>query len=580
MSDTPRPKTSVMPPFLALVQRELLRTLRKIRAIFLIATLVVIASWVLIEQWPGENAMPYTVAWSSESIVGGLAITLYIAGLLLMPAYGATSLVVEREQHTYDLLTLSLIRPAGVVMGKLFNTLGMFALLAIAVLPLLATAFFLVGVDWLLLLTLCPIIALTAFWAAAVGVMCSARLRSTVAAVLVSYLCVVALLGIYMIPIVFLAEVFNMYGLEDALETVAPVLASPVSLVYTLDGEFSVVGYIMFLLVQTAYGLFALFVAWLAVRRPRESRLPGEPRYSRVRDGVRSLFRLPVKHRPLRGPIPDYVNPMFAKERLWGWHARRKLWLFAFLGVAGLETAMMVPLWLILISEHVSERDAILSFYWMIMSMAVVALVTPALLANTLTKEYERENVDALRMTLLRPSQIIFGKARSGFRAAVPFLAATVLGGILVVVLTESRIWPWKLVIVVDVSLIVSAILIVGLSLFASMLTRRTPAAILLSYALGWMVMFGFFWLAWLADMTWNQHYTDAYYAAVAFCSPMAGCVYHLYAIGFPERANSLLGPDLITNYWVVNVLFHLAFGIALLLICTRAFRVNRMHDR
>jgi hypothetical protein len=118
-----------------------------------------------------------------------------------------------------------------------------------------------------------------------------------------------------------------------------------------------------------------------------------------------------------------------------------------------------------------------------------------------------------------------------------------------------------------------------ALSVFASMLTRRTPAAILLSYVCVWTVLFGFFWAAWLADMDWNQRYGHDYYATVAFCSPMAGCVYHLYTLGFPEDMRRFFEPNPFQSYWVFNVLFHFAFALVLLFTCTRAFRLSRMQE-
>ena len=569
-----------MPPLLALVRRELLRTLRKVRAFFFLACVVLISIWVLMMEWPGDYTPANMLGWRSQDILTNLIMTIYIAGLFLMPAYGATSLVVEREQHTWDLLALTLIRPAGVVLGKLLNTLGVYALLAVAVLPVIASVYFLVGVDWLLFLTLCPVVAVTAFWAASVGVMCSARLRNTVSAVLVSYVCVAALLGIYLIPIMLVVEYFGISLGGSYAQRFAPVVSSPVAVVYAMEGNLTLIQFIGAFLVQAAYGLCALFFAWRGICRPRGGRLPGVPRGLRIRGAVRRAFGFRETSRSIYSPMSDRVNPMFAKERRWGWQGRRKLWLLACLGVIGLQAALLVPLWLVLVSENVSDRDGILCMYWGIMSVVIVALVTPALLANTLTKEYERENIDALRMTLLRPSQIVWGKVWSGVRAAVPFFVGIIAGGSLVAAVAQDTVWPQQIVAVVLVSLVVTTFLVLALTMFASMLTRRTPAAILLSYVCAWTVLFGFFWIAQTADGNWNPDYSRSYQATIAFFSPLTGCMYHLETFSFPQNALSWGRLAIITPYWISNVLFHIAFAVALLLICIRGFRKSRMQDR
>lgn len=399
-----------MPPWLALVQRELLRTLRKVRAFFFLVCVALIAAWVLLEAWPGGYTPSYILGYRSEDILVSVILTLYFAGLILMPAYGAGSLVAEREQHTWDLLGLTLIRPAEIVLGKLVNTLGLYALLSIAVLPIAATVFFLVGVDWLLLARLCPIVAVTAFWSASIGVMCSAWQRATVPAVIASFICVAFLLGAYLIPVFLVADFYRVRVLNEFLETVAPVLSSMAALVYSINGEFSLLHYAAALTAQIGYGAVALFVAWLAIRRPREDRLPGLPRETVLRRVLRVFFGASGGRKPACRPLSDRVNPMFAKEMRWGWQSRRKLRLLVFAGLLAAQAVLATTLWAVLPNVNASERAAILGIYWSTFVLAIVAVATPALLANTLSKEYERENIDALRMTLMRPGTIVRGK--------------------------------------------------------------------------------------------------------------------------------------------------------------------------
>lgn len=328
---------------------------------------------------------------------------------------------------------------------------------------------------------------------------------------------------------------------------------------------------------QLGYGFIALFIAWLAIRRSREGTLPGEPRDSLVRRFMRALFGFSGVRRPIYRPLRDAANPMLVKEMRWGWQGRRKLRMLVFGGLFAAQALLAISLWAALSNVVPTERAVIVGVYWAVFVAGIIAVVTPALLANTLTKEYERENIDALRMTLMKSGTIVWGKVWSGIAAAIPMLTAILLGGILVGILAEDLVWPWKFVTVVFVSSIATIFLVLVLSIYASMLTKRTPAAIILSYTCAWMVLFGFCWLGWYSNGSMSP---DAFDAAMAFTSPAMGCGFHLLSLGPFDSEFYDDSTNFFSAFWISNVLFHVAFAIVLLLICIRAFRMSRMQDR
>jgi ABC-type transport system involved in multi-copper enzyme maturation permease subunit len=70
-----------------------------------------------------------------------------LLGILVAPAITAGALTVEREQRSFELLAISLVRPWSIVFGKLVSALSFIVLLAVASIPLVSVCFLLGGVD-------------------------------------------------------------------------------------------------------------------------------------------------------------------------------------------------------------------------------------------------------------------------------------------------------------------------------------------------------------------------------------------------------------------------------------------------
>ncbi|MCC6490811.1 MAG: ABC transporter permease subunit [Candidatus Hydrogenedentes bacterium] len=579
-------RSALLLPSSALVRRELLRTLRRVRPLVFLVILLLIAIWIVGESWPSQYANAQTVAWMSRDLLAVVITSLYVCAAILMPAYGATSVVVEHEQDTYDLLILTLIRPSGILFGKLLNTLGVFALFAFAVMPVAATVFLLVGLEWQLLVQLLAIVGATAVVCASAGVYCSVRRRGVVSAVLSSYVITAILLGVYLIPCVVLIELLRLYGMQQEFEEFAIIVSSPVTVTYAASGDLTFVQLAKALAVQGFFVLVLLGKAWLWIRKPRASYLQGAPAPS-LFDRWRGDRSMRYKQQTRHGAIPDSANPVYMKEVRWGAVTGTRYFPWLFVGLPVLLCVLDVMGWLLLFFEvRASDLEMILPMGWAVMVMGLAGLVAPALLANALTKEYERENIDALRMTLVTPRQIIWGKARAGVVSALPLLAAFILSGWVIPMLAGGKAWLWSFVWTGIISAWTSVLLVLSLSIYGSMMTKRTPTAILLGYICSWTVLFGFYLLALFADMNMlTEHGTDMYYSCIAFCSPMIAFFDNLQQFDFFSGRNwfRIMSQNphfLYTWYWLANVIAHLLFCVFLLSVCSRAFRVSRMQDR
>ena len=78
-------------PFLALIRRELLETLRRRRA-FLFLTLVFgLSLLAVLMDWPDENSMAYMAGLAAQSLMTALLFALMLTGLLLIPGLAGSA---------------------------------------------------------------------------------------------------------------------------------------------------------------------------------------------------------------------------------------------------------------------------------------------------------------------------------------------------------------------------------------------------------------------------------------------------------------------------------------------------------
>ncbi|MGE3910796.1 MAG: ABC transporter permease [Chloroflexota bacterium] len=152
------------------------------------------------------------------------AVTAVELGLicLLAPALTADLISGERERQTLDLLLVTPLSRRQIVVGKLVAGLGSLLLLIVLALPIQAVAVLIGGIGVEELLVGLVILSLTAMTYGCVGLYWSARLKSTRAAMLISY--VTTLLGTGGLPLLLLLAAIGdgMFGL-DLDDTIWPL---------------------------------------------------------------------------------------------------------------------------------------------------------------------------------------------------------------------------------------------------------------------------------------------------------------------------------------------------------------------
>ena len=553
------------PPIAALIKREFVSTLRGLRSFVLMALFVLVCIVVVVWLWPDEERLFMQAAELSRELMMQIAFLLLGACALFVPALGATSIVVEREQQTFDFLRTTLIRPSGIVLAKLLNTVGFFLVLFVAVTPVLSAVFFLFGLDWFEFAQVLGILLATAFSCAMAGILASAWFRKPLIAIGAAYIGVlIAMLGSFILRIpVIMLTLFGLFRLSG-LRTI-PLAWSPVGALLSLfDQSLLPEQFVLVLMYQAMFcGIcFALTLNALG-REPAPPMLErmkpiDDPRILHMRRHTWPYYLIDPLAR--KKPIEDGRNPMLVRELRWGVANRGTLLLRTFFVGFIIWFFTSVPAAL---DTHV---EAVV--YWFVFQMVATAALAPAFLANTLTKEYEVGNIDMLRMTLITSRQVILGKVIAGGMVVLPFVLAAIAASLSLVVMHH---YEWELLLTGYASLAVCAALSVALGLFASLLTTRSSTALVLAYLLAVAVFAGSFVVRYLFDLEIAFRPPDNALHALCRCldSPI---------IAFAVNARTDVNGSVSVS-WLGNVFLYGAGCVGLIAYSIRRFERFRRRD-
>ena len=578
-------------PSAALLKRELFTSLRRKRTfaalVFMMGTVFLIAVPVLLQA----NAMlRYQPMMNLQPFVAFLYYAFLVMACLLVPALAGVSICMEKQQGSFDLLATSLIRPVGVVAAKMMNAVGVFVLITIAAFPLLGIAFFFAGFDVVQILIASAIILSAAVACAAAGVLCSTLFYRSTAALTTSYLAMFAVLGVpQWMAIWFLAIAASGFGyggmprgLDNFLEFVvesSPVWCPLTGLSTTIDflsGTFDTLFVVLGVFFQLAIAGGCLALAALVQRRPPKPQKVDSTRPiddQLVLDLRRKRFPYYLLD-PLKrvAEIPDGRNPMYAKERRAGFASKstHRVRVFYVLAILFFVISMLM-----LPALDSRGNEEFLGTVLML-EAAFVLLTVPPTVATAVTREFELRNIDMLRITLLRPSQVLLGKTYACLMAVAPVVLAMLIGNAMLYLFVRS---PREVMIVFGVIVVmgVSVLLAVSVSLLVSLVCRRQATALVGSYIANLVLFLGLpggMVFAWMALYQWygSGRVNDDLLAWLmnAVPSPMIAQVPNIAEIRHGE----------VWLRWVVNMQVSLGTAIALFFVSVAYFARYRMRER
>ena len=558
-------------PSTALIRRELLGNFRRTRSFVCLGIFVGAAISVAVGYYPEDIRNLTAAGQAATDLVEIYAIVMFVGAVLFVPALAGGAIATEKEQRTFDALTLTPIPPSGIILAKLLNTVGFYLLLVIATMPVLGVAFFLVRVGWADVLKASAVILATAFSCAMVGILSSALFRKPLEAIAFAYLGMLMLVGGTAFLGWLLVMLFGpvpMPNVQACIRILCPIVTLEQTVFY---GGVTRLEFALAMLYQVAFFVMCYGLALLVLQRVRE--MPEAVAHRPTR--APALLELRRKRfpfyliDPLRGrkAISDNQNPMLVKDLLWGVMGRGTILLRVFY--------VSFIIWLVVGVGWVRgprPYNGLVS--WLLAQIIVTVAVVPALVADAFAKEYQVANIDMLRMTLLKPRDIVLGKAFAGAIVVAPAL----LGGLLScisVMLAAQVPGGWALLLAGCTTLLVCALISLSVGLLASLLTKKTALSIALSYLFS-VVVFAGAWL-WMTVEFLLPPVPAGIMWAVSRESPS---LHELLSPILAFLFGTEPGQSPLNKYWFGSIVAFTLLGVAVIWLSIIYFQRYRMRDR
>ncbi|MDD4266936.1 MAG: ABC transporter permease [Pirellulales bacterium] len=525
----------------AIVERELLGTMRTGRAFALQVATSIAFAVLIVSRWPGNATVELSGAQARE-VFRLFAYGLLAILLLLVPAFPATSIVNERKRGTLALLLTSPLPAWSVYAGKALGTLLFASLLLALSVPAATAAYAMGGISFTAeVLPLYAILGAVLVQYTALAMLASSCANSTDAALRSAYGLVLLL------ALVSLGPHYFLQGKPGVLPQIAEWLrcVSPVPAVMELAGHGDVGAFGLGAAAGTP-GRFLIFagvsIAACAVLtiarlnaflldRPRPQGIVTDDRSAAERWFRRCVFLVDPQRRK-RG-IGPLANPVMVKEfrtRRFG----RFHWLLRLVAVSAIVSLLLTYA---ATSGTIDWGVETIGGMMVVLQVALIIVLTPSLGASLISAERESGGWELLRMTPLTAASILSGKLASVLSTLLLLMLATLPGYLVMIWIHPPLRWQvWQALICLGWM----ALLAMLLSAAVGSLCRRTAVATVVSYGLLGAGCLGTM-LFWLGRGTSFSHSTVQ---SVLTVNPMAAALTIIAAPGFTAYT---LAP---ANWW------------------------------
>lgn len=558
-----------------IITREFIGTLRSPRALAgMVALAAALAALVLI-RWPSEGAVAYDVqnatGAQAQQVLRVFGYGLMTVLILLAPVFPATSIVKERKSGTLALLLNSPMNPWSIVAGKLVGVVGFIAILLALSLPAAAACYAMGGIDLVnQLLLLYAVLFCLALMYATLGLLISSFAKTTEGALRLTYGLILVLAIITLGPYAFLRDSAfadpMLLSVTEWLRSLSPIPAVMETLgdanagaTGANDAGGAAVRFIVLSL--AASGLFA---AWTASRmsmrlfdEARDQGLVTDERSASVQAYRRIMYLWFFDPQRRSGLIGPMQNPVMVKEqrtRKFG----RGHWMMRLIGAC-----LIVSLGLMLVASYQAQSGSSenelgrLGGIMVMLQVALIILVTPALAGGLIASEVESRGWQLLQMTPMSPFTIVTGKLMSVAVTLALILGATLPGYAVLIAIQPAQ---QDTVVRVLISLALTAVMALFVSAAISSLFRQTAAATATAYGFLLTLCAGTL-LFWLAQ---DAPFTRGTVEKILTVNPLAGALSLIEAPGFD-------------GYQLVPINWYVTGGLALLGLVVLTVRVWKL---
>lgn len=441
------------------LQRELLTNLRANRSFMLMLVYQLALATVLLVAYPSSQRVDLsTDSSAARQLVDFFFLGQYVLASLMAPTFSAGAISGEKERKTYEMLLASPLQPWAIVVGKLVASLSHLAVLIIASLPIITLALPLGGVSIYEVLGAYLWLMISILLFGSIGLACSCGFPRTSSSLIVSYLII--------LPVVILGAIF--WRSLESNGTLRLNIAT-------------------FVLPPIYFAISFALCNWTARRLLYPPDVGSEGKdvvdleeESRNAIGMiiqRDQFPDRLFAPPRRTALMrDTANPVYDKEIHAELFSQGTLMLRLVIQISMLLAIPLMAYCLFIQTEYCA---------WYVCYVLVFnILVAPVFSAGSLTSERERQTLELLLTTILRPWQILTGKLLAGFRVSYVLTMFLMWPMVLAFVLLMTNYGSnWLSVLCYFAIVLVAAIFNSVSAMLCSAICKKTSVAMIASYS-------------------------------------------------------------------------------------------------
>ncbi len=380
-----------MRPWTALLRRELLERVRtpshfimRTAYVGILLAIVLAFSWeaLLVNYDEPISRAPQL----GQLLFRSFAFVQYTLVLLLVPLVGAGAISEERAERSLQLLLLTHLTTTQIALGKFIARLGLMVLIILSNVPVLFFAALLGGVEPMDVVRVFSLTTATAAMLMGVALAASAACETTLKASLVTYMGLVLLM-------------LSLFGLVEVSEQWFMPWHAPMALSIAVVEPLNVgSAWWTASLLNIGAGFAAVGVAvWLLGRDVRRTRVRSEAGQTLGFGG---------------GPARVWDNPIAWRE--WIRRGKPRRWL-AINTIVGLILALVM----LSVDGRRPEQPFMVGLNIAFFTACIFCL---AIGANAFAQEKREQTLDMLRLTYMRPWEILIGKMGAVWRMSGLFV--------------------------------------------------------------------------------------------------------------------------------------------------------------
>ncbi|MCH2211078.1 MAG: ABC transporter permease [Fuerstiella sp.] len=545
-----------------IIRRELPSLLRMNYSLWLFVAVALTVSATVLLKWPSTSTADLSGS-QARAVFRGLAYSMVVVVVLVIPALPATGLIGEVRRGTMELLLNSPLQRTEIYFGKLISLLGFSCLLLMVTVPPMACCYAMGALSFTSdVLALYGLTGVLCVQLIVLGLLVGTIARTSEAGLRWVYGTTFGLTVVTTIPHLFLQGGNSVFA-ETAghLRKLSPVPALIQLVGDTVPGgtgaiesENLILSYIVSAVLLSIAGSLVCIqrMNFSLMDRSRSQGLITDDRTDSVRAARKFLFLVDPQKR--KSGIPWYLNPLMVKEfrsRQFG----RLHWLMR------MVAACVVLSLLLTLAATMGTLDWGVEKVGGIMIVAQAALVislTPGLSCAMIAGEHEAGGWDMLRTTPLGAFRVLWGKLLSVSVTLLLVLCASLPGyGIIMVIKPVLQIQTTQVIISLGMTAMVAMLTSAVISSFC----RSTAAATTVAYGL-LILLYGGSMLVWINR---DSPFSHAIVQGTLSVNAMAGALNAMETEGFQ------IYDGLLHTTWMVSGII---CGLLILVLYVRMWRL------